>query len=97
VCASTTISRVAAEIAKAGEHPEVVLEVTCGWDWAVDVLQDADAQVHLAHPLGVKGRRQKPAFNLCSMRHGGHRDLRAGQWPRPIIGAAEAVTRVRIG
>jgi transposase len=45
----------AAEIAKAGEHPEVVLEATYGWYWAVDVLQGEGAQVHLAHPLGVKG------------------------------------------
>ncbi len=43
------------EIAKAGEAPEVVLEATYGWYWAVDVLQDAGASVHLAHPLGVKG------------------------------------------
>ena len=47
----------AAEIAKAGEHPQVVLEATYGWYWAVDVLHDAGAQVHLAHPLGVKGSR----------------------------------------
>jgi hypothetical protein len=54
-CASTTIPLVlAAEIAKAGEHPDVVLEATYGWYWAVDVLADAGAQVHLAHPLGVK-------------------------------------------
>src|SRR5260370_23938724 len=45
----------AAEIAKAGEAPEVVLEATYGWYWAVDVLRDAGATVHLAHPLGVKG------------------------------------------
>ena len=32
-----------------------MLEATYGWYWAVDVLQDAGAQVHLAHPLGVKG------------------------------------------
>ena len=43
------------EIAEAGEAPEVVLEATYGWYWAVDVLQDAGAVVHLAHPLGVKG------------------------------------------
>ncbi len=43
------------EIAKAGEAPEVVLEAAYGWYWAVDVLQDAGATVHLAHPLGVKG------------------------------------------
>ena len=45
----------AAQIAKAGEAPEVVLEATYGWYWAVDVLQDGGARVHLAHPLGVKG------------------------------------------
>jgi transposase len=45
----------AAEIAKAGEQPEVVLEATYGWYWAADVLGDAGAGVHLAHPLGVKG------------------------------------------
>jgi hypothetical protein len=44
-----------AEIGKAGEHPEVVLEATYGWYWAVDVLQGAGAKVHLAHPLGSKG------------------------------------------
>ncbi|NJC86890.1 IS110 family transposase, partial [Planosporangium mesophilum] len=44
----------AAEIAKADEHPDVVLEATYGWYWAADVLQAEGAQVHLAHPLGVK-------------------------------------------
>ncbi len=43
------------EIAKAGPDPEVVLEATYGWYWAVDVLTAAGARVHLAHPLGVKG------------------------------------------
>jgi transposase len=37
-----------------GESPEVVLEVTYGWYWAADVLAEAGAVVHLAHPLGVK-------------------------------------------
>jgi transposase len=41
-------------IARAGERPEVVLEATYGWYWAVDALQAAGANVHLAHPLGVK-------------------------------------------
>lgn len=41
-------------MARAGESPEVVLEATYGWYWAVDALQDGGAQVHLAHPLGVK-------------------------------------------
>jgi transposase len=41
-------------IARAGDRPEVVLESTYGWYWAVDTLAAAGAQVHLAHPLGVK-------------------------------------------
>ena len=42
----------AAELAKAGEHPEVILEATYGWYWAADVIQECGANVHLAHPLG---------------------------------------------
>jgi transposase len=42
----------AAELAKAGEHPEVVLEATYGWYWAADVVAECGASVHLAHPLG---------------------------------------------
>jgi transposase len=41
-------------IARAGERPEVVLESTYGWYWAIDTLQEVGAGVHLAHPLGVK-------------------------------------------
>src|SRR5215204_7771562 len=44
----------AAAMAAAGEHPEVVLEATYGWYWAADVLQETGAGVHLAHPVGVK-------------------------------------------
>ena len=52
-------------IERAGEDPEVVLEATYGWYWAVDALQEAGARVHLAHPLGVKAfeyRRVKNDF-----------------------------------
>jgi transposase len=52
-------------MARAGEDPEVVLEATYGWYWAVDALQATGAQVHLAHPLGVKAfeyRRVKNDF-----------------------------------
>jgi transposase len=42
------------EIARAGNNPRVVLEATFGWYWAADVLAAAGAEVHLAHPLGVK-------------------------------------------
>jgi len=45
----------AEQVASWGESPEVVLEATYGWYWAADVLAEAGATVHLAHPLGVKG------------------------------------------
>jgi hypothetical protein len=49
---------------RAREHPEIVLEATYGWYWAVDVLHEmaSSPQVHLAHQLGVKAfeyRRHK--------------------------------------
>jgi transposase len=69
------------ELAKAGPDPEVVLEATYGWYWAVDALQAVGARVHLAHPLGVKGfayRRVKndvrDAADLCDL-------LRMGRLP----------------
>src|SRR5258708_17881006 len=42
------------EIARAGKSPRVVLEATYGWYWAAGTLAAAGAEVHLAHPLGVK-------------------------------------------
>ena len=39
-------------VSAAGEHPEVVIEATYGWYWAVDLLEDLGCSVHLAHPLG---------------------------------------------
>jgi len=74
----------AAEVAKAGEHPEVVLEATYGWYWAVDVLQELGATVHLAHPLGLNWghRRRKDdvadATDLVDM-------LRLGRLPEAWI------------
>jgi transposase len=47
-------ARLAAEIRRAGPHPQVVLEACYGWYWAADALAEAGAEVHLAHPLGVK-------------------------------------------
>jgi len=46
--------RLAAVMGRAGESPEVVLEATYGWYWAADTLAELGANVHLAHPLGVK-------------------------------------------
>jgi transposase len=58
-----------AVIARAGEHPRVVIEATYGWYWAADVLAAAGAEVHLAHPLGVKAfsyRRVKNDERDCT-------------------------------
>src|SRR5205085_7195305 len=42
------------EIARAGSCPRVALEATYGWYQSADALAAAGAEVHLAHPLGVK-------------------------------------------
>ena len=82
------------EIAKAGPDPQVVLEATYGWYWAVDVLTAAGAEVHLAHPLGVKGfayRRVKndarDAADLADL-------LRVGRLPEAYV-APPAVRELR--
>src|SRR6266511_2208620 len=79
---------------EAGENPDVVLEATYGWYWAVDVLQAAGATVHLAHPLGVKGftyRRVKndvrDAADLADL-------LRMGRLPQAYV-APPAVHELR--
>src|SRR5215813_12412254 len=51
---TNTPAELAREIAKAGKSPLVVLEATYGWYWAADLLAEAGAQVHLAHPLAIK-------------------------------------------
>src|ERR1019366_4622867 len=59
------VERLASVMDRAGQCPEVVLEATYGWYWAVDALQAGGANVHLAHPLGVKAfeyRRVKNDF-----------------------------------
>jgi transposase len=75
----------AAEIAKAGPDPEVVIEATYGWYWVVDFLQnECGAKVHLAHPLGLNWghRRRKDdvtdAVDLVDM-------LRLGRLPEAWI------------
>ena len=79
------VDRLAEVMARAGEAPEVVLEATYGWYWAVDALQELGAQVHLAHPLGVKAfeyRRvkndQRDAADLADL-------LRMGRLPEAWI------------
>jgi transposase len=89
-----------AEIAKAGDHPRVVLEATYGWYWAAGVLAEAGAEVHLAHPLGVKAfsyRRvkndERDAADLADL-------LRMGRLPGawiapPEIRELREITRYR--
>src|SRR3954470_22518596 len=83
------VDRLTSVMARAGESPEVVLEATYGWYWAVDALQDAGATVHLAHPLGVKAfeyRRVKndvrDATDLADL-------LRMGRLPEAWIAPPE--------
>jgi transposase len=78
-----------AELARAGKSPRVVLEATYGWYWAADTLAAAGAEVHLAHPLGVKGfayRRvkndERDAADLADL-------LRMGRLPEAWIAPAE--------
>src|ERR1022692_3112763 len=90
-----------AQIARAGKNPRVVLEATYGWYWAADTLAAAGAEVHLAHPLGVKGftyRRVKndvrDAADLADL-------LRMGRLPEAWVAPHEVremreLTRYRI-
>ena len=46
----------AAALADAGPNPEVAIEATYGWYWAVDVLQEMGATVRLVNPRGWVSR-----------------------------------------
>jgi transposase len=77
-----------------GPPPQVVIEATYGWYWAVDALQELGAGVHLAHPLGIKGfttRRvkndERDAADLADL-------LRMGRLPEAHI-APEPVRALR--
>src|SRR2546426_9762744 len=43
----------AAALADAGPNPEVAIEATYGWYWAVDVLKELGATVRLGNPSGL--------------------------------------------
>jgi hypothetical protein len=45
----------AEQIAKAGPSPEVVVAATYNWYWVADVLDEAGARLHLAHPFRGEG------------------------------------------
>ena len=56
-------SRLVAEVLKAGPAPKVAIEATFGWYWAVDALQAAGAEVHLAHPRGMAAMNDRRVKN----------------------------------
>lgn len=76
-------------LARAGEAPEVVMEATYGWYWAADTITATGAQLHLAHPLGVKAfsyRRvktdERDAADLADL-------LRMGRLPEAWVAPPE--------
>ena len=83
----------AAVIADAGVAPQVVIEATYGWYWAVDLLQELGASVHLASPKALNwgDRRVKndvvDATDLADM-------LRLGRLPEAWI-APPAIRELR--
>jgi hypothetical protein len=52
---------------EAGEAPEVAIEATYGWYWAVDILEELGANVHLVNPSGLawENRRVKNDYRDC--------------------------------
>ena len=69
-CLANDPETLVAEVLKAGEAPEVAIEATYGWYWAVDALQAAGANVHLVAPSKVGvfgGRRVKNDQRDCQL------------------------------
>src|SRR5438477_2079464 len=68
-----------------GPDREVAIEATYGWYRAVDVLQAAGAQVHLAHSLGLRMYQHQRGKN--DRRDAAHADLlRMGGLPEAWVG-----------
>ena len=75
---------------KAGRGAPVAIEATYGWYWAVDALQAAGFEVHLAHPFGMKALRKRKrvktdpadAYELANL-------LRLGSLPEAYIAPPE--------
>jgi transposase len=74
----------------AGRGAPVAVEATYGWYWAIEALQAARFQVHLAHPYGMKAMRKRKrvktdardAYELANL-------LRLGSLPEAYIAPAE--------
>ena len=77
------------ECRKAGRGAPVAIEATYGWYWAVDALQAAKFEVHLAHPYGMKAMRSRKrvrtdprdAYELANL-------LRLGSLPEAYLAFA---------
>jgi transposase len=74
----------AAAVAKAGPEPEVAVESTYGWYWAVDLLQENGAHVHLVHPLGLHWDTRRVKNDVRDSTELAHR-LRRGDLPESYI------------
>jgi len=78
------------EVRKAGRGAPVAIEAAYGWYWAVDALQAAKCEVHLAHPYGMKAMRKRKrvktdardAYELANL-------LRLGSLPEGYIAPVE--------
>ncbi len=78
------------EVRKAGRGAPVAVEATYGWYWAVEALQGAKFEVHLAHPYGMKAMRKRKrvktdardAYELANL-------LRLGSLPEGYIAPSE--------
>ncbi|MGH3923089.1 MAG: IS110 family transposase [Pseudonocardiaceae bacterium] len=75
-------------VAKAGPDPEVALESTYGWYWAVDLLQANGAQVHLVHPLGLHWDTRRVKNDIRDSTELANR-LRRGDLPESYIAPPE--------
>jgi hypothetical protein len=75
-------------IAEAGPNPEVALEATYGWYWAVDLLQAEGASVHLVHPLGLHWDSRRVKNDLRDSTELAHR-LRRNDLPEAWIAPPE--------
>jgi transposase len=75
-------------MAEAGPDPEVAIEATYGWYWAVDALQAQGANVHLVHPFGLDwgDRRVKNDYRDC---HDLLTRMRLGRLPEAWIAPPE--------
>src|SRR4051812_49738733 len=84
-------------VSQAGDGAEVVIEATYGWYWAVDLLQDAGFNVHLAHPSGNDWGQRRGEKHARDARGLGD-PLRPGPVAEagvvpPVVGAARGVVR----